>query len=67
MPAQIIEERVQGTTPVKGHHAQPRPGVWPRVRRTVAEMNYASRRMVERQATWIDGSQPGHRVNRGTG
>jgi hypothetical protein len=28
-------------------------GAWHRIRRTVAEMNYANRRLVEVQAPWI--------------
>jgi hypothetical protein len=42
------EERVQITTTEPTAANRPgRPGVWQRVRQTVAEMNYASRRMIE--------------------
>jgi hypothetical protein len=34
--------------------------LWYRLRLTVAEMNYASRRMVELQAPWISDDQPSH-------
>ena len=34
--------------------------LWYRLRLTVAEMNYASRRMVEVQAPWISDDHPGH-------
>jgi hypothetical protein len=63
MSAQVIEERVQSTqergqsTPAVAHHHR-RPGVWQRVRHTVAEMNYASRRVYQVQA------QPGLGVNK---
>src|SRR5215472_12092421 len=33
-------------------------GLWYRLRLTVAEMNYATRRMVEIQAPWITGDPP---------
>jgi hypothetical protein len=52
----IIEERIQGKPAGAGRHQ--RPGVWQRVRQTVAEMNYASRRIVEVQA------RPGHGATR---
>ncbi len=29
------------------------PGTWHRIRRTVSEMNHATRRVVELQAPWI--------------
>jgi hypothetical protein len=32
--------------------------LWYRLRLTVAEMNYATRRVVELQAPWIDGDRP---------
>jgi hypothetical protein len=32
--------------------------LWYRLRLTVAEMNYATRRMVELQAPWISGDRP---------
>jgi hypothetical protein len=34
--------------------------LWYRLRLTVAEMNYATRRMVELQAPWISDDRPGH-------
>lgn len=34
--------------------------LWYRLRLTVAEMNYATRRVVEVQAPWISGDQPSH-------
>ena len=34
--------------------------LWYRLRLTVAEMNYATRRMVELQAPWISDERPGH-------
>jgi hypothetical protein len=34
--------------------------LWYRLRLTVAEMNYATRRMVELQAPWISDDHPGH-------
>jgi hypothetical protein len=34
--------------------------LWYRLRLTVAEMNYATRRMVELQAPWISGDQDRH-------
>ena len=34
--------------------------LWYRLRLTVAEMNYATRRMVELQAPWISGDHPSH-------
>ena len=34
-------------------------GLWYRLRLTVAEMNYATRRMVELQAPWISDDHPG--------
>jgi hypothetical protein len=34
--------------------------LWYRLRLTVAEMNYASRRMVELQAPWISDDHPSH-------
>jgi hypothetical protein len=34
--------------------------LWYRLRLTVAEMNYASRRMVELQAPWISDDDPSH-------
>ena len=35
-------------------------GLWYRLRLTVAEMNYATRRTVELQAPWISENPPGH-------
>jgi hypothetical protein len=35
-------------------------GLWYRLRLTVAEMNYATRRTVELQAPWISDNRPGH-------
>ena len=35
-------------------------GLWYRLRLTVAEMNYATRRTVELQAPWISDDHPGH-------
>ena len=35
-------------------------GLWYRLRLTVAEMNYATRRMVELQAPWISDDHPHH-------
>jgi hypothetical protein len=65
MSAQIVEERVQTgarvqdtVTVAAGRHVRPgRPRIWQRLRGAVAEMNYASRRMVEVQAPWITGDQ----------
>ena len=34
--------------------------LWCRLRLTVAQMNYASRRMVELQAPWISDDHPSH-------
>jgi hypothetical protein len=34
--------------------------LWYRIRLTVAEMNYATRRMVELQAPWISDDHPSH-------
>jgi hypothetical protein len=34
--------------------------LWYRLRLTVAEMNYATRRMVELQAPWISDDHPSH-------
>jgi hypothetical protein len=34
--------------------------LWYRLRLTVAEMNYATHRMVELQAPWISDDQPSH-------
>jgi hypothetical protein len=34
--------------------------LWYRLRLTVAEMNYATRRMVELQAPWISDDRPRH-------
>jgi hypothetical protein len=34
--------------------------LWYRLRLTVAEMNYATRRMVELQAPWISNDHPSH-------
>jgi len=34
--------------------------LWYRLRLTVAEMNYATRRTVELQAPWISDNHPGH-------
>ena len=34
--------------------------LWYRLRLTVAEMNYATRRTVELQAPWISGNRPSH-------
>ena len=34
--------------------------LWYRLRLTVAEMNYATRRMVELQAPWISDDRPSH-------
>jgi hypothetical protein len=34
--------------------------LWFRLRLTVAEMNYATRRMVELQAPWISDDRPSH-------
>jgi hypothetical protein len=34
--------------------------LWYRLRLTVAEMNYATRRVVEVQAPWISDDQPSH-------
>jgi hypothetical protein len=34
--------------------------LWYRLRLTVAEMNYATRRMVEMQAPWISDDHPSH-------
>jgi hypothetical protein len=55
MTAQIVEERVHSPAHAAGRGR--RPGVWRRVRQTVAEMNYASRRTVELQAPWITRDQ----------
>jgi hypothetical protein len=33
-------------------------GLWYRLRLTVADMNYATRRTVEIQASWITGDRP---------
>jgi hypothetical protein len=41
--------------------------LWYRLRLTVAEMNYATRRMVELQAPWISDDHPSHRRGTGTG
>jgi hypothetical protein len=35
-------------------------GLWYRLRLTIAEMNYATRRMVELQAPWISDDHPCH-------
>ena len=35
-------------------------GLWYRLRLTVAEMNYATRRIVELQAPWISDDHPHH-------
>jgi hypothetical protein len=35
-------------------------GLWCRLRLTVAEMNYATRRVVELQAPWISDDHPSH-------
>ena len=35
-------------------------GLWYRLRLTVAEMNYATRRTVELQAPWISDDHPSH-------
>jgi hypothetical protein len=35
-------------------------GLWYRLRLTVAEMNYATRRVVELQAPWISDDHPRH-------
>jgi hypothetical protein len=34
--------------------------LWYRLRLTIAEMNYATRRTVELQAPWISGNHPSH-------
>ena len=34
--------------------------LWYRLRLTIAEMNYATRRTVELQAPWISGNRPSH-------
>ena len=34
--------------------------LWYRLRLTIAEMNYATRRIVELQAPWISDNHPGH-------
>jgi hypothetical protein len=34
--------------------------LWYRLRLTIAEMNYATRRTVEVQAPWISDNRPGH-------
>jgi hypothetical protein len=54
MSAQLINEGTQsGTTEAGTYAGRGRlRGAWHRVRLVVAEMNYASRRVVERQAPW---------------
>jgi hypothetical protein len=53
MSAQIIEDRPQVTTegPATPASQGRLRGAWRRVRNTVADMNYASRRIVELNAT----------------
>jgi hypothetical protein len=54
MSAQMINEGTQfGTTGTVAFAGRGRlRAAWHRVRLVVAEMNYASRRVVERQAPW---------------
>jgi hypothetical protein len=48
--------RAATTRPAVPAGAGPLRGAWHQVRRTVAEMNYAARRVVELQAPWaVDG------------
>ena len=59
MSAQVIHE---GTQASPTEQAVPAGrgrlgGAWHRIRRTVAEMNYAARRVVEVQAPWIADDQ----------
>ena len=54
MTAQLIHEGTEDRTTAKVAPADrggPR-GTWHRIRRTVQEMNYATRRVVELQAPW---------------
>jgi hypothetical protein len=55
MSAQLITEGTQaGTTATVTVADRGRlRGAWHRIRLVVAEMNYASRRVVEQQAPWI--------------
>jgi hypothetical protein len=54
MSAQLIHEGTQprSTEPTASAGRAGRRTVWHRIRMTVAEMNYATRRLVELQAPW---------------
>ncbi len=54
MTAQLTHEGIQAKTtrPATAAGRGRLRGAWQRIRRTVAEMNYASRRVVEVQAPW---------------
>ena len=45
--------QVRTTKPVTPAGRGPLRGAWHRIRLTIQEMNYASRRVVELQAPWI--------------
>jgi len=54
MSATLTHEGTQATTtPATGHGLL--RAVWHRIRATIREMNYASRRLVEVQAPWAAG------------
>jgi hypothetical protein len=59
MSAQLTHEVTQATTatpttsPIASTGAGRLHGAWHRIRATVAEMNYATRRVAELQAPWI--------------
>jgi hypothetical protein len=54
MSAQLTHERIQARTtePTASAGRGRLRGAWHRIRLTVQEMNYASRRVVELQAPW---------------
>ena len=56
VPAELIQRRQLGKA-VSWTRGERLRCLWYRLRLTVAEMNYATRRMVELQAPWISADQ----------
>jgi hypothetical protein len=52
MSAQLTFEGIAARTATSADRGRLR-GAWRRIRLTIAEMNYANRRVVELQAPWI--------------
>ena len=58
-PADLVHRRQLERSVSWSRHERLRY-LWYRLRLTIAEMNYASRRMVELQAPWISDDHPRH-------